>query len=280
MGHTTILLPTPMRIWTMSCKCLQFDYILYRFSFSDQEILTRDLIQSTSPSVYMVVNTIYGYNTAGRTGPSGTSVIFPLDLDEVSTIVPYASNTRQLSLSDLGTDCPQSEAPSEIATAAPDGRCDPVLVAPERVKAWASPCNACGNFGLFDPPYAVTHLTGGLVPATSAPSPQPEPSSTSSVVTATETAETTPSVASQSSVSGTELTSTAVTVTQTNPSSSGTGQTSSGGQTPSISSASSAQSSGSQPGSSTTPVFASAVRNDVRGLLWAAFGWILWLELA
>ncbi|KAI1856876.1 uncharacterized protein JN550_013621 [Neoarthrinium moseri] len=120
----------------------------------------------TSPSVYMLINTIYGYNSLGRAGPAGTSEIFALNLDQVSTIVPGSDATRQLSLSDLGTDCPQSIDPSEIATKAPDGRCDPSLVAPDVVKSWALPCNACGKFGLFDPPYAVPTLTGGLIEPT------------------------------------------------------------------------------------------------------------------
>ncbi|KAJ5351132.1 hypothetical protein N7452_000106 [Penicillium brevicompactum] len=135
---------------------------------------------STSPSVYMVIDNIYGYNTAGRAGPSGTSVVFPLDLDQVSTIIPEESITRQLTLSDLGTDCPQTEAESVIATAAPNGRCDPILAAPKPVKSWASPCNACGNFGLFDPPYAVAPLTGGLVPETTTSMTQPEITTTTS----------------------------------------------------------------------------------------------------
>ncbi|KAJ5611394.1 hypothetical protein N7510_008113 [Penicillium lagena] len=145
----------------------------------------------TSPSVYMVVNTIFGYNTAGLAGPSGTSLVFALDLDQVSTMVPDQSVTRQLTLSDLGTDCPQMEAASVIATAAPDGRCDPILVAPDPVKSWASPCNACGAFGLFDPPYAVPPLTGGLVPGpTTTTMALPEPQTTtgsSTMSTVTET---------------------------------------------------------------------------------------------
>ncbi|KAJ5924136.1 hypothetical protein N7466_008323 [Penicillium verhagenii] len=159
----------------------------------------------TSPSVYMVINTIYGYNTAGRTGPSGTSVVFPLDLNQVSTIDTVNSATRQLTLNDLGTDCPQSEDPSVIATAAPNGRCDPILVAPETVKSWASPCNACGNFGLFDPPYAVAPLTGGLVPATTTVA-MTQPETTSSTVSTTDTT-TTVSVTSESTSSNSETSS-------------------------------------------------------------------------
>ncbi|CAG8415646.1 unnamed protein product [Penicillium salamii] len=145
----------------------------------------------TSPSVYMVIDNIYGYNTAGRAGPSGTSVVFPLDLDQVSTIIPEGSITQQLTLSDLGTDCPQTEAESVIATAAPNGRCDPILAAPKPVKSWASPCNACGNFGLFDPPYAVAPLTGRLVPETTTTSmtkPEVTITSTTSATDITNTA--------------------------------------------------------------------------------------------
>ncbi|KAJ6086681.1 hypothetical protein N7467_005595 [Penicillium canescens] len=141
----------------------------------------------TSPSVYMIVDYLYGYNTAGRAGPSGTSVVFPLDLDQVSTIDLTNSATRQLTLNDLGTDCAQTEAPSVIATAAPNGLCDPILVAPEPVKSWASPCNACGNFGMFDPPYAVAPLTGGLVPVTTTVAPQSETQTTPSTSPVTET---------------------------------------------------------------------------------------------
>ena len=130
----------------------------------------------------MVVDTLAGYNTAGRAGPSGTSVVFALDLTEVSTI--QGSATQQLTLGDLGTDCPKSENPSFIATAPPDGRCRPVLAAPPAVKSWVSPCNGCGNFGLFDPPYAVPTLEGGLVPA-------PETTATSEQITSTSEPETT-----------------------------------------------------------------------------------------
>ncbi|KAJ6113556.1 hypothetical protein N7523_006873 [Penicillium sp. IBT 18751x] len=175
--------------------------------------LTLAATQSTSPSVYMVINTIYGYNTAGRAGPSGTSLVFPLDLNQVSTIDLVNSATRQLTLNDLGKDCPQTEAPSVIATAAPNGRCDPILVAPEPVKSWASPCNACGPFGMFDPPYAVAPLTGGLVPVTTTVAmTQPETQSTPSATPATDTtatpiATTTVAVMTESSYSSAEPTS-------------------------------------------------------------------------
>ncbi|KAK4221497.1 hypothetical protein QBC38DRAFT_504851 [Podospora fimiseda] len=125
----------------------------------------------TSPSVYMLIPTAVGINSLNQTvGPSTTSWILPLDLYEVSTIVgdnikPGTSGgiTRQLTLADLGTDCPQTADPTAIATMV-DSRCDPILAAPTQVRNWAYPCNACGRFGLFDPPYAVPTITGGLVP--------------------------------------------------------------------------------------------------------------------
>jgi len=115
----------------------------------------------TSPSVYMLIDTARGTNSLGPAGPSTASWMLALDLEEVSTIVG-SSVTRQLTLSDLGTDCPQTAEPSAIATMV-DSRCDPILAAPKQVSSWAYPCNACGRFGLFDPPYAVPTITGGLI---------------------------------------------------------------------------------------------------------------------
>lgn len=121
----------------------------------------------------MLIPTAVGINTAGQlTGPSTTSWLLPLDLHQVSTIAPALPGatggdiTRQLTLADLGTDCPHTADPTAIATMV-DSRCDPVLAAPTQVREWAYPCNACGRFGLFDPPYAVPTLTGGLIEPTS-----------------------------------------------------------------------------------------------------------------
>ncbi|KAK5632343.1 hypothetical protein RRF57_008057 [Xylaria bambusicola] len=117
----------------------------------------------TSPSVYLLISTLYGTNSVGRAGPSGTNKVFALDLDQVSTIVPRSHITRQLTLDDLYTNCPQSEDPEVIATTIPDGHCDFSLLAPEPVKRWALPCNACRRLGLFDPPYAIPPLDGGII---------------------------------------------------------------------------------------------------------------------
>ncbi|KAK7953558.1 hypothetical protein PG996_014450 [Apiospora saccharicola] len=132
----------------------------------------------TRPSVYMLIPTIYGTNTidGATVAPSATSAIWAFDLSEVSTI-EGGTATKQLSLSDLGTDCPQTAAASEIATMT-NSRCDPILAAPDKIRAWASPCAACDRFGLFDPPYAIPTITGGLVPTTIAQLPPPPPAPT------------------------------------------------------------------------------------------------------
>ncbi|KAI1815445.1 hypothetical protein GGS20DRAFT_576211 [Poronia punctata] len=131
----------------------------------------------TSPSVYMVINTIYGTNAAsGRVGPQATNKIFAADLDELSTIDVKDGATRQLTLNDLKTNCPQSVPASVIATTIPDGHCDFSLLAPSTVKEWASPCNACGRLGLFDPPYAIPTIeatTTTVVVTTPTPTEEP-----------------------------------------------------------------------------------------------------------
>ncbi|KAK5656837.1 hypothetical protein OQA88_4385 [Cercophora sp. LCS_1] len=117
----------------------------------------------TSPSVYMYIPSAQGINTAGLpTGPSTSAWMLGLPLHQVSTI--FAGNvTRQLTLADLGTDCPRTMSADPTGPVTVDGRCNPVLAAPKVVTDWAWPCNACGRFGLFDPPYAVPPLVGSLV---------------------------------------------------------------------------------------------------------------------
>jgi hypothetical protein len=219
----------------------------------------------------MIVDYLYGYNTAGRAGPSGTSVVFPLDLDQVSTIDLTNSATRQLTLNDLGTDCPQTEAPSVIATAAPNGRCDPILVAPEPVKSWASPCNACGNFGMFDPPYAVAPLTGGLVPVTTTVAPHSNAQTTPSTTSVTETTakpvdSTTVTDTTKSTSSSEEATSPVVETTssQTEITSSSVIPALASSSTGQTGAASSSFSSVNSP-ATTSPVFSSATKESCHG---------------
>ncbi|CAK7212882.1 hypothetical protein SCUCBS95973_001611 [Sporothrix curviconia] len=144
----------------------------------------------TSPSVYMIVNTLYGYNPCGRLGPDVSSVVFAFDLTDVSTLVPYMEetastrrSTRQLYLSDLGDDCDGSFMASTLTTQTHPlkntaNRCNPSLVIPKAIKTFGYPywlhCGNVGNkFGLFDPPYAVPTLDGGLlgVPTSTSASP-------------------------------------------------------------------------------------------------------------
>lgn len=210
----------------------------------------------------MVIPTIYGYNSNGRVGPSATNTIYELNLDQVSTMVLTESGaTRQLTLNDLGTDCPQSEPATLIEKQGPNSRCNPILAAPEPVKNWASPCNACGGFGLFDPPYAVAPLSGGLVQApVTTTTVYPEETS---MPIPTATAETTPSVAA--------VTSAAPVVPVMTPSVPGSvAPPASGGSNPasagsSVTSSASSSSSSSSPSSS--PMYTGAAAKVTGGLV-------------
>ncbi|KFZ23355.1 hypothetical protein V502_02165 [Pseudogymnoascus sp. VKM F-4520 (FW-2644)] len=150
----------------------------------------------SSPSVYMVVNTIYGWNPCGPLGPTTSNAIFAFDITDVSTLVPYADetattrrSTRQLYLSDLGTNCPATQDSAAVTNTHPvknaDSRCNPNLIIPPQIKGIGMPYwNHCGNvgnkFGLFDPPYAMQALDGLFpVTTTSATAAPPAAPSTS-----------------------------------------------------------------------------------------------------
>lgn len=135
----------------------------------------------TSPFVYMVVNTIYGWNSCGPLGPTTSNAIFAFNITDVSTLVPYTDetattrrSTRQLYLSDLGKNCPATQDSAAATNTHPvknaDSRCNPNLIIPPQIKRIGMPYwNHCGNvgnkFGLFDPPYAMPTLEG-LFPVT------------------------------------------------------------------------------------------------------------------
>ncbi|KAI8680823.1 hypothetical protein LRP88_04402 [Fusarium phalaenopsidis] len=155
-----------------------------------------------SPSVYMIVNTLYGWNECGPLGPSTSRAIFGFDLDQVSTLVPYSNSedtatrrsTRQLYLSDLGIDCDGNYNRSHLATQmAPvkddDTRCNPFLAVPIDAKRWGYPywkhCGIKNNkFGLFDPPYAVKPLDN-LIPVTATTVDPAKPKTTAASTKAT-----------------------------------------------------------------------------------------------
>ncbi|KAH8885281.1 hypothetical protein GQ53DRAFT_810258 [Thozetella sp. PMI_491] len=148
----------------------------------------------TSPSVYMIINTLHASNECGPLGPAPTSAIFAFDLTDVSTLVPYtdasetsAQSSRQLHLSDLGVGCSQNFNISKIQTQThytkdAAHRCNPRLAVPIEIKRYGYPywkhCSNVGyRFGLFDPPYAFSPA-GGLLPTNSPPSSPNGPTST------------------------------------------------------------------------------------------------------
>ncbi|KAJ5356780.1 hypothetical protein N7517_011389 [Penicillium concentricum] len=154
----------------------------------------------SSPSVYMVVSTLYGWNPCGLLGPSTSREVFAFDLTEVSTLVPYTAldqtarrATRQLYLSDLGAHCSTDYNKTELATQthpmkSDDTRCNPFLAVPVAVKRYGYPywlhCGVSNNkFGLFDPPYAIPPVDD-LVPTK-------PPTTTTSASDASETENTT-----------------------------------------------------------------------------------------
>lgn len=67
----------------------------------------------TSPSMYMVINTISGYNSCGQVGPTMSNVIISLNPSDVSTIARYTASDQQvnttpaalLTLSDIISGC-------------------------------------------------------------------------------------------------------------------------------------------------------------------------------
>lgn len=186
-------------------------------------MLTRD---SSSPSVYMVVSTLYGWNDCGLLGPSTSREVFAFDLTKVSTLVPYTAltqtarrATRQLYLSDLGVKCSTGFNTTALATQthpmkADDTRCNPFLVVPAAVKQYGYPywlhCGVAHNkFGLFDPPYAIPP-TDELIPTTTTATTDSETENTTAATSASTkaTAPTNPE-ATESATTASEATTTA-----------------------------------------------------------------------
>lgn len=107
-------------------------------------------IDRTSPSIYMIVNTLTGDNSCGPLGPTYANAVISMELTEVSTLQPFADHTvttrmgppQQLVLSDLMNGCPGT-----YATFSTDGaflnthpvfgtynRCHPRFVYPIQLK--------------------------------------------------------------------------------------------------------------------------------------------------
>ncbi|KAK9783418.1 hypothetical protein AB5N19_03817 [Seiridium cardinale] len=155
------------------------------YSYPATSIDTRFNYTYTSPSVYMIVNTLYGSNPCGLLGPSTSRHLFSFDLTQVSTFIPYLDedvksgwHPRQLELSDLDTSCSGSYDVSSLQTEThptqgDEARCNPRLDAPADITKWGYPywkhCNMKnGRLGLFDPPYAVSPIHGFADPTTAA----------------------------------------------------------------------------------------------------------------
>ncbi|RGP69269.1 hypothetical protein FLONG3_7905 [Fusarium longipes] len=155
----------------------------------------------TSPSVYMIVETMYGNNPCGPLGPTFSRTIVDFDLTEVSTLVPYTDETattrratRQLQLSDLDTHCTRSFNRTELMTQTrpvkgDDTRCNPFLTVPKKFKEKGYPywlhCGIKDNkFGIFDPPYAIPALDE-LIPARTTSVEKPESNNPTAVPSAT-----------------------------------------------------------------------------------------------
>jgi hypothetical protein len=140
-------------------------------------------------------------------GPTASDIVFAMNLADVSTLVPTnpgdnaeRAHRTQLTLNDLGTDCPQTadatytgpqnwgDAVKEFSSYTKNefNRCNPRLAIPMAIKQYGYPywkhCNIWGNeFGWFDPPGAVPTVTGGYLPdpATATTTTGSEPEETS-----------------------------------------------------------------------------------------------------
>jgi hypothetical protein len=164
----------------------------------------------TSPSVYMIVETIWGWNdkckSSAALGPTFTSQILGFDLTDVNTFYSDPAITerwqvRPLTLNDLAINCANATAGDPEATTIDP--CNPRLQIPIALKRLGYPYWAhCGNvdnrFGLFDPPGAIPALDGDFVPVVSTtetstpgsgggPTPQPQVTPTTTQPTPTST---------------------------------------------------------------------------------------------
>jgi hypothetical protein len=108
----------------------------------------------TSPSIYLIFQTIVATNPCGQLGPTYTNKVFPMDPADVSTLQPFPSSnahTRMgppqvLDVNDLGTDCGNFQAatmaPMSLKNIPGDiNRCNPRIEWPSEV----------GDLGGYEP---------------------------------------------------------------------------------------------------------------------------------
>ncbi|PQE34121.1 ca2+modulated nonselective cation channel polycystin protein [Rutstroemia sp. NJR-2017a WRK4] len=147
-------------------------------------------ITMTSPSMYMVINTISVYNDCGQVGPTMKDIVIPLDPTDVSTIALYTATDQQvnttpptmLTLTDIINGCStltmtaastNGAIINDHAMANEYNKCFPALAIPSlAIETLGLPYyRHCGadnaRFGLYDPPGAVPPVNG-LLPTSTA----------------------------------------------------------------------------------------------------------------
>src|SRR5450432_394365 len=138
-----------MPAWTTHCKLLSCNY---------KDWVNTNAYKSTSPSVYMIFNTIFATNRCGPLGGTTRDAIIAFDLADVSTIVPYTNkqqtdsqSTSRLALNDLDRNCPKSVDTEFLAIQSHPmnntiNRCNPKLAFGNFVKDLGLPYwNHCNN---------------------------------------------------------------------------------------------------------------------------------------
>ncbi|KAF7880035.1 uncharacterized protein EAF02_007672 [Botrytis sinoallii] len=216
-GITPQLIWTPCHIFAGTVQLSYFPQASGNTSYPSTYYNEAIGITMTSPSMYMVINTISGYNSCGQVGPTMSNVIISMNPSDVSTIARYTASDQQvnttpaalLTLSDIISGCSTITLTESSTNGAIQSmhamdndynRCFPALAIPTpQIESLGLPYfRHCGQdnarLGLFDPPGAVppvnallpvtsaTPATSTSIPASTAKSPSPsQPSKTSTV---------------------------------------------------------------------------------------------------
>ncbi|KAI9640974.1 hypothetical protein NHQ30_010817 [Ciborinia camelliae] len=183
---------TPQLVWTpchIFAGTVQLSYfppasgnVTYPSTYYNEAIG----VTMTSPSMYMVINTISGYNSCGQVGPTMSNIVISMDPTDVSTIALYTASDQNVNttpaamliLNDIISGCStitmtESSTNGAIqnshALANDYNRCFPALAIPTpQIESLGLHCGQDNaRFGLFDPPGAVPHANA-LLPVTSA----------------------------------------------------------------------------------------------------------------
>ncbi|KAB8291621.1 hypothetical protein EYC80_006421 [Monilinia laxa] len=194
-GITPQLVWTPCHIFAGTVQLSYFPSASGNFTYPSTYYNEAIGITMTSPSMYMVINTISGYNSCGQVGPTMSNVVISMDPTDVSTIARYTASDQQvnttpaalLTLNDIISGCStltMTEGSTDGAILnlhAMDNeynRCFPAVAIPTpQIESLGLPYfRHCGQdnarLGLFDPPGAVP-FANGLLPVTSASPARP-----------------------------------------------------------------------------------------------------------